>query len=141
MAVRSVTVNLSDILYRRLQRAVARTHRSMDQVLSDAASALVSDVGTLPTDLQTALAQMAFLNGAALWQAARRSALQPEQQRRLQTLHDKQQRSELTPSEQAEEEALRKLYRETQLVRAHAAVLLKERGYDVTDPAQLAPIL
>jgi hypothetical protein len=41
----------------------------------------------------------------------------------------------------AEEEALRKLYRETQLVRAHAAVLLKECGCDVTDPAQLAPIL
>lgn len=39
------------------------------------------------------------------------AALQPEQQRRIQTLYDKQQRSELTPSEQAEEEALCKLYR------------------------------
>lgn len=141
MAVRSVTVNLSDKLYRRLQRAVARTQRSMDRVLSDAASALTSDAGNLPADLQTALAQMALLNDAALWQAARRTVLHPEQQQRLQVLHGKQQRTELTPAEQAEEEALRKLYRETQFVRAHAVVLLKARGYDVTDPVQFAPIL
>jgi uncharacterized protein YnzC (UPF0291/DUF896 family) len=57
-----------------------------------------------------------------------------EQRERLETLHDKQQREGLTPDEQAEEQALLSLYRETLLVRAQAAVLLKQRGYDVSEP-------
>jgi hypothetical protein len=32
------------------------------------------------------------------------------------------------------------LYRETLLVRLQAAVLLKQRGYDVSDPQQFAPL-
>ena len=44
-----------------------------------------------------------------------------------------QQRRPLTAEKQAEERALLQLYRETILVRAQAAVLLKQRGYDVSD--------
>jgi len=40
------------------------------------------------------LAQMAYLNDAALWQAAR-SSMTVEQRERLQFLHDKQQREAL----------------------------------------------
>jgi uncharacterized protein YnzC (UPF0291/DUF896 family) len=63
-----------------------------------------------------------------------------EQRQRLETLHDKQQREGLTPEEKAEEQALLSLYRETLLVRAQAAALLKQRGYDVSDPLQFAPL-
>jgi hypothetical protein len=70
---------------------------------------------------------MAYLNDAALWQAAR-TMTTAEQRERLETLHDKQQRERLTVEEQAEEQALLSLYRETLLVRAQAAVLLKQRG-------------
>ena len=90
--------------------------------------------------MQTALAQMAFLNDAALWSAAR-TTLQQEQQHRLESLHDKQQRGALTSSEQAEEQPLVKLYRETQLVRAHAVMLLMQRGYDVSDPQFFSPVM
>jgi hypothetical protein len=55
-------------------------------------------------------------------------------------LHDKQQREGLTPDEQTEEQALLSLYRETLLVRAQAAVLLKRRGYDVSEPLQFASL-
>jgi hypothetical protein len=65
----------------------------------------------------------------------------PEQRARLATLHDKQQYTSLTPEEQAEEQALLRLYRETLLVRAQAAVLLKQRGYDVFDPEQFTPLV
>jgi hypothetical protein len=41
-----------------------------------------------------------------------------------------------TISADEEEQTLLELYRETALVRAHAAVLLKQRGYDVSDPHQ-----
>jgi len=75
---------------------------------------------------------MAYLNDAALWQAAR-ATMSPPQRERLATLHDEQQRRSLQPEEQVEEQALLKLYRETLLVRAQAAVLLKQRGYNVSD--------
>lgn len=64
-----------------------------------------------------------------------------EQQQRLESLHDKQQRIGLTPEEQNEEQELVKLYRDTQLVRAQAVVLLKQRGYDVSDPSLFAPLV
>jgi len=140
MTVHSVTVNLSEPAYRRVKRAAERTQRSVEQLLGDALAALTPENSDLPLDLQTALTQMAFLNDAALWQAAR-SALSSEQQQRLDALHDKQQRTRLSPAEQAEEQALLKLYRETQLVRAQAAVLLMQRGYDLSDPGQIAPVV
>jgi hypothetical protein len=85
--------------------------------------------------VQIALAQMAYLNEAALWQAAR-ATMSAGQRARLESLHDKKQREGLLPEEALEDEALLALYHETLLVRAQAAVLLKQRGYDVADPAQ-----
>jgi hypothetical protein len=89
--------------------------------------------------LRVELAQMAYLNDAALWKAAR-ATLSQEQRERLQALHDKQQRARLTSSELLEEQALTKLYRETLLVRAQAVALLQHRGYDVSDPTQFHPL-
>jgi len=82
---------------------------------------------------------MAHLDDAALWQAAR-STMAPEQRARLEALHDKQQCAGLDAAERAEEQALLDLYHETMLVRAQAAVLLKQHGYDVADPEQFAPL-
>jgi len=78
--------------------------------------------------MQTALAQLTYLNDAALWQAARAS-MSVAQRERLVWLNDKQQRDGLTQTEQNEAELLLKLYRETLLIRAQAAVLLKQRNY------------
>jgi hypothetical protein len=89
--------------------------------------------------MRSSLAQLAYLNDAALWQVAR-STMAPEQRERLQALHDKQQRAGLDAAERAEEQALLDLYHETLLIRAQAAVLLKQRGYDVADPEQFAPL-
>jgi len=83
--------------------------------------------------------QMTYLNDAALWQAAR-ATMTAEQRERLESLHDKQQCEELTSEEQAEERTLLRLYRETILVRSQAAVLLKQRGYKVSDLNQFAPL-
>jgi hypothetical protein len=85
--------------------------------------------------LKSALAQLAYLNDAALWQAAR-STMPSGQRARLQTLHELKQQRALEDRERTEEAALLRLYRETVLVRAQAAVLLKQRGYDVTDSAK-----
>ena len=63
-----------------------------------------------------------------------------EQRERLAELSDKQQREGLTADEQAEVEVLLGLYRQMLLVRAEAALLLKYRGYNVSDPKQFAPL-
>lgn len=75
----------------------------------------------------------------ALWQATR-ATLNVEQRERLAELHDQLQREGLSVEERAEEQALLNLYRETILVRARAAALLKQRGYDVSDLDRFAPI-
>ncbi len=93
----------------------------------------------MPDARCTALAQLAYFDDVALWQAAR-STMAPEQRARLEALHDKKQRSGLDAAEQADEEALLGLYDETLLVRAQAAVLLKQRGCDVANPDQFRPL-
>jgi len=65
----------------------------------------------------------------------------PAQRERLEALHGKQQREGLSAEELQEEQALLELYRETLLVRAQAALLLKQRGYDVSDPQPFAPLV
>jgi len=66
---------------------------------------------------------------------AARAGLSAKQRSRLALLHTEQQRRSLTPEERSEEEALMTLYRETILVRAQAAVLLKQRA--TMSPMQL----
>jgi len=68
---------------------------------------------------------------AVLWELAR-SIMSLEQRNRLEALHDKQQREGLTAEEREEDQKLLALYRETMLVRAQAAAVLKQRGYDIT---------
>ena len=63
----------------------------------------------------------------------------PEQRARLEDLHDQKRERGLGVSEAAEEQTLLALYRETLLLRAQAAVLLKQRGHDVSDPTPIEP--
>lgn len=139
MAVQAITLNLPETVYEQIRRAAEKAQRPVDEVLVEAVTAVAPVIGIAPEKLRTALAQMAYLNDAALWQAAR-ATMTAEQRERLEALHDQQQRGELTAEEQAEEQALLALYRETLLIRAQAAVLLKQRGYDVSDPQQFAPL-
>jgi predicted ArsR family transcriptional regulator len=133
MTVQAITLNLPQAVYRQIRQAAEKVGRPVNEVLLEAVAAVAPVIGTGPENLRTALAQMAYLNDAALWQAGR-ATMTAEQRERLEALHDQQQREGLTAEEEAEERALLSLYRETLLVRAQAAVLLKQRGYDVSEP-------
>jgi len=139
MTVQAITLNLPQAVYKQIRQAAEKVGRPVNEVLLEAVTAVAPIIGAGPENLRTALAQMAYLNDAALWQAGR-ATMTAEQREHLETLHDKQQREGLTAEEQAEEQALLSLYRETLLVRAQAAVLLKQRGYDVSEPLQFAPL-
>ncbi len=140
MASHTITLHLPETVYEQIQQAAETAQRSVNDVLIEAITAVAPVINTASDHLRAALAHMAYFNDAALWQAAR-TTMPPEQRNRLATLHDKQQYALLTPEEQAEEQALLTLYRETLLVRAQAAVLLKQRGYDVSDPEQFMPLV
>jgi hypothetical protein len=139
MTVQAITLNLPETVYEQIRRAAEKAQRPLNEVLVEAVTAVAPVIGIASGEMRTALAQMAYLNDAALWQAAR-TTMTAEQRERLEALHDQQQRDGLPAEEQAEEQALLALYRETLLVRAQAAVLLKQRGYDVSDPQQFAPL-
>jgi len=139
MTIQSITVNLPESVYRQIRRAARKAGRPLNDVLAEAVAAAAPMMEPSAAPLRFALAQMSYLNDAALWQAARAS-LSTGQRDRLASLHTEQQRRSLTSEERSEEEALMTLYRETVLVRAQAAVLLKQRGYDVTDTAQFEPL-
>lgn len=139
MAVQPVTLNLPEAVYRQVRRAAEKARRPVNDLLVEAVTAVAPVITAAPDSMRTALAQMAYLNDAALWQAAR-TTMAPAQRERLAGLHDQQQRGTLTTEEQSDEQALLTLHRETVLVRAQAAVLLKQRGYDVADLDQFEPI-
>ena len=139
MTVQNVTIPLPADVYEQIRRAAANASRSVDELLVEAVIAAAPAAGVATPDLQSALAQMAYLNDAALWQAAR-ATMSPELRERMADLHDEQGRRRLSTEEQVEEQRLLELYRGTVLVRAQAAALLKRRGYDVSDPSQFAPL-
>ncbi|MCG8351897.1 MAG: hypothetical protein MI924_29375, partial [Chloroflexales bacterium] len=65
---------------------------------------------------------------------------QPDAAKQLEALHLKRQRGGLTASEKQTVAALVHHYEHAMLVRPQAAVLLKQRGYDVSDPQQFTPL-
>ncbi len=136
----AITLDVPETVYNQIQRAAEKAQRPVEDILVEAVVAVVPVMNTAPVEMRSSLAQMAYLNDAALWQAAR-AAMPVEQRTRLEALHQRQQAGDpLSPEEEAEEQALLALYRETLLVRAQAAVLLKQRNYDVADLQQFTPL-
>ena len=132
MTVQSVTLNVPSALYDRLERRAAQTHRTVEDVLLDASATAVPLADDLPPDLAEALSPLALLDDAALWRAAR-SHLSAEAAAELEALHLKRQREDLTDIETQTLARLVRQYERAMLVRAQAAALLKQRGYDVAE--------
>ncbi len=135
----TITVNLPESVYRQLRQAADQTRRPFDDVLVEAITAAVPGKDVNISGWRADLAQLAYLNDAALWQAAR-AAMSEAQRDRLEALHHQQQRAALSREETDEMKVLETLYRDTILVRAQAAVLLNQRGYDTSNPSQFAPL-
>jgi hypothetical protein len=134
-----VTITLPEMVYEQIRQTAERSHRPVDDILAEAVTAVAPVMDAPPGSLRSALAQLAYLNDAALWQVAR-TTMPIEQRERLASLHHKQQREPLTTEERSEEQTLLALYRETLLIRGQAAILLRQRGYDISDPQQFTPL-
>ena len=84
----------------------------------------------LEPELAAAVAELRFLDDAALWQAARMHMV-PADAQRLEILHLKRQREGLSADEADEAGRLTGTYERIMVIRAEAAARLKERGHDV----------
>jgi|CXWK01.1.fsa_nt_gi hypothetical protein len=138
MTIMSIT--LPDDLYKRLQRQAAAEDRSVDELIeSTLIRQLPADVSVeedLPLLIKEELQAMAYLSNSALWAIAR-STQDDEQEQEFDALHDAAEERDLAIDELKRRDELLREYGEHMLRRAHAAVLLQSRGFDMSDPAVL----
>ncbi len=132
MTIQPVTLNLPGHLYNRLKRRAEQAHRTIEAELLEVVASAVPIGDELPADLSEAISPLALLDDEALWRAAR-NRLPAEAAAQTETLHLKRQREGLTEAEVQTLAGLVRQYERTMLVRAQAAALLKQRGYDVSE--------
>lgn len=130
MTAQTVTIDLPEALYERLKSRAEQRHRSLADEVIETLTAAVPVADELPADLEQAISPLALLDDTALWRAAR-SRFPTDSAERLEALHHKRQNEGLTTDEEQETATLMRQYERTILVRAQAAVLLKQRGHCV----------
>lgn len=132
----AITFELPQAAFEQLRSAAHRQNRPMAEVVKDIVLREIPALPALPADIETELASFAQLSDDVLWIIAR-GTLTPQQQRSLANLNDKAQRHPLTQAEQKQQQQLIDAYDRTMVRRAEAALLLKQRGYDLSDLAVL----
>ena len=134
MITRSVTVQLPEALYVRLQQAAQATRRPLDEVLLRAV-----EIGSpprwddAPAEFQADLAALDRLDDETLWRIAR-SRQDDVETKRYQDLLDKNANGSLSAAEREELTCLRVEGDRFMLRKVHAAALLRWRGYQIPQP-------
>ena len=131
MTVQPVTLQLPNALYHHLKRRAEQARRSVEDELVEVVATAVLVGDELSADLGEATSPLSLLGDNDLWRAAR-SHLPAEASAQLESLHLKRQSEVLTESEKQTLASLVRQYERAMLVRAQAAALLKQRGYDVS---------
>jgi len=131
-----VTITVPTILLQQLEALAHQQHRSVSDMVCEIVLREVSLLPALPQDVEAELAAFTNLSDEVLWLLARSTLMEAEQEE-LATLNDVAQQRSLTQAEQARQQVLVETYERMMIRRAHAALLLKLRGYDLSDPAVL----
>lgn len=135
MSTNTITVNIPERLYRRLQMVANSTNRAISDILVESAEAMLPVVeadAALPAKIADELAAMHLYSDEALWEATE-PILSPEQQARLSALTRQQGEQSLTVTEKIELEELLTQYDHSVLRRAQALALLSLRGHPLPD--------
>ena len=137
MISRTVTMELPESLYVRLQQTAQATRQSLDAVLLRALQVGSPPTWeTAPAEFQADLSALDRLDDATLWRIARTRAT-PAQMDRYQALLDKNANQTLSDSERDELTRLRTNLDRDMLRKAHAASLLQWRGHQVPPAGKL----
>lgn len=131
MALRTITMQLPEDIYVRLQQTAQATKQSFDAILLRALQVGSPPSWTsAPAEFQIDLAALDRLDAAALWRIARARTTSAEMDR-YQTLLDKNANGTLSTQEQAELAQLRIEFDRQMLRKVHAAALLQWRGHQI----------
>ncbi|MGH2583805.1 MAG: hypothetical protein ACRDJE_02690 [Dehalococcoidia bacterium] len=131
MAGRSVTVELPEDLYARLERQAAESQRSVgDEVVERLRASEPQASDGLPEGIEAAFARLETLDAAALWKIARRR-VSVRRARRMEALNFKRQSVGLNRAERRVAAQLLEELDRHMLIRAQVLMLLKQRGYDI----------
>jgi len=136
MITETVTLHLPEPLYRRIQRTAQIMRQPIEDFLLDAVTTALPLLDDLPPELVNDMTTLMTLNDAALWRSARQTMSQSHQERMEFLMHTREQGA-LSHKEQRELDKLLHEYERIVTIRAQAAVLLQQRGYDVSEPATL----
>ncbi len=134
------SIAVSENLYHQMERQALPLRRSVSEWVSEvikrgmSPSVVVED--DLPVWLHAELRAMQELSDTALWTLARSTMRQIDSDE-LANLNALGHERPLTRMEQSQQQQLLNDSDETILRRAHAAVLLQARGYDMSDPTVL----
>ena len=131
MNSQQVTITLPEPIYQRVKRQSQLMQRSVADELAAAVTASLPEQETLPPDIEQELSELDLFTDEELWRAARMTA-PADKTERMQVLVEKQQLEGLIDTEKQETAVLSHFFNRVMLVRAKAAVLLKERGHDIS---------
>lgn len=136
------TIPVSQAIYERLLQQAKQTKRPLADIVQQTLDRNLPETialeETLPPLLRAELEAMAQLSDSALVALAS-STMTTVDQFELNRLNDLARERVLSEQESTQQDALLNQYDEVVLRRAHAAVLLKSRGFDVSDPSQFHP--
>lgn len=132
----AITFELPPAVFEQLRSTARRQNRPVAEIVKDIVLREIPELPALPADVEAELATFSQLSDDLLWLIAR-STLTPQQQRELADLNDQAQRRRLTQAEQTQQQQLIGAYDRVLARRAQAAFVLRQRGYDLSDPVVL----
>ncbi|HSH02614.1 MAG TPA: hypothetical protein VLL52_08870 [Anaerolineae bacterium] len=131
------TIILSDKLYQQVEQQAKKYQWTVTEWVQETVKrelqTIIDVEGGLPPWLQTELQAMQQLSDSALWALAK-SHMPTGQREELARLNMLSKQRELTSDEKEHQALLLRYYNEAILRRAHAAVLLQTRGFDMSNP-------
>lgn len=136
MMTTSVTIDLPNPLVQQLESIAREQHRSVSEMVRERLLQTWPSLPALPDDVEMELALFTGLSDDVLWLLAR-STLAVSDREELANVNTLAQQRVLTELEQARQQALLDAYDRVMVRRAQAALLLKQRGYDISDPGIL----
>jgi hypothetical protein len=136
VAAETVTLQVPGQLYARA-RQTAGNQQALEQLLVSAMVSGLSLLDDLPDEMIMDMATLALLNDRALWRVARQT-MPEEHYERMDELLALKSQNLLSAVQQQELDTYLAEYDRIVLQRAHAAVLLKQRDYDLSNPQILA---
>lgn len=131
MSLRTISLKLPENLYIRLQQAAQVTKRSLDEIILHAIRiGSPPDWKDIPSEFQVDVAALDRLDDTALWRVARQKHTH-EETSEYQQLLDKNAEGTISDAESERLKSLRTESDRFMLLKAHAAALLRWRGYRI----------